>query len=242
MAARLARLHAVSSRRRCGAGRAQHSRSSPLRLACLPLLPATDPAHLAPLSDPAAFLDIWTPLSRGADPPLEQVLAALCLCGMGHATALSWLWPPLLLLLLLHECCRPAGPAAAAAAAVAHTRTPARTSGANPLPPGLPCRPPLPPAPSLQMLPGDSDASPAELARVEKFMKGRLAAAAEHFNRDSKKGFQFLQVTLIGRAGLVSPVLWEGGWRLGSAAMEPKGLSVRAGGQFKIALWVSCGF
>lgn len=33
-----------------------------------------------------------------------------------------------------------------------------------------------------------------ETARVEKHVKSRLAVAAEHFNRDYKKGFQFLQV------------------------------------------------
>ena len=56
---------------------------------------------------------------------------------------------------------------------------------------------PAAPAHFRQMLPSGSDASPAELARVEKFLKGRLAAAAEHFNRDSKKGFQFLQASLF---------------------------------------------
>ena len=33
-----------------------------------------------------------------------------------------------------------------------------------------------------------------ETARVEKHVKSRLAVAAAHFNRDYKKGFQFLQV------------------------------------------------
>ena len=33
-----------------------------------------------------------------------------------------------------------------------------------------------------------------ETALLEKWVKNRLAAAAEHFNRDYKKGFQFLQV------------------------------------------------
>ena len=35
-----------------------------------------------------------------------------------------------------------------------------------------------------------------ETARVEKHVKSRLAVAADHFNRDYKKGFQFLQVRL----------------------------------------------
>jgi hypothetical protein len=42
------------------------------------------------------------------------------------------------------------------------------------------------------MLGGAAD-SPAETARAEKYLKGRLAAAADHFNRDQKKGFQYLQ-------------------------------------------------
>jgi len=36
------------------------------------------------------------------------------------------------------------------------------------------------------------------MARLEKHLKGRLAAAAEHFNRDHKKGFQYLQVSAPG--------------------------------------------
>lgn len=56
-----------------------------------------------------------------------------------------------------------------------------------------------------------------ETARVEKHVKSRLAVAADHFNRDYKKGFQFLQVSnpffsaslflgasVFGSAGLVS--------------------------------------
>ncbi|GAB4821173.1 hypothetical protein N2152v2_008219 [Parachlorella kessleri] len=38
-----------------------------------------------------------------------------------------------------------------------------------------------------------SSSRAAEMARLEKHLKGRLAAAAEHFNRDHKKGFQYLQ-------------------------------------------------
>ena len=33
-----------------------------------------------------------------------------------------------------------------------------------------------------------------ETAALEKLLKNRLAAAAEHFNRDYKKGFLYLQV------------------------------------------------
>ena len=45
------------------------------------------------------------------------------------------------------------------------------------------------------------DDSVAELARVEKHLKGRLAAAAEHFNRDQKKGLQYLQVSRAAARG-----------------------------------------
>lgn len=34
-----------------------------------------------------------------------------------------------------------------------------------------------------------------ETAVLEKLLKTRLAAAAEHFNRDYKKGFLYLQVS-----------------------------------------------
>ncbi|EFN55517.1 hypothetical protein CHLNCDRAFT_133932 [Chlorella variabilis] len=80
----------------------------------LPLNPA-DSGGTAPLSDPPAFLDIWSPLACGAYPPLDAMLG------------------------------------------------------------------------------GGGGGGPAEAARVEKYLKGRLAAAAEHFNRDQKKGFQYLQ-------------------------------------------------
>ena len=33
-------------------------------------------------------------------------------------------------------------------------------------------------------------------ARHEKYVKGKLSVAADHFNRDYKKGFQYLQVPL----------------------------------------------
>ena len=44
-----------------------------------------------------------------------------------------------------------------------------------------------------------------ETARVEKHVKSRLAVAAAHFNRDYKKGFQFLQVC----SGYVSCSTWH---------------------------------
>ena len=34
----------------------------------------------------------------------------------------------------------------------------------------------------------------AAAARYEKYVKGKLSVAADHFNRDYKKGFQYLQV------------------------------------------------
>ena len=36
-----------------------------------------------------------------------------------------------------------------------------------------------------------------ETAILEKLVKNRLAVAAEHFNRDYKKGFQYLQVVML---------------------------------------------
>lgn len=55
------------------------------------------------------------------------------------------------------------------------------------------------------MLPPGGEEDPAEVARVEKFLKGRLVSAAEHFNRSEKKGFQYLQVLLRGLLSLLTP-------------------------------------
>eukprot|EP00887_Chlorella_sp_A99_P008000 scaffold12.g8000.t1 len=78
-----------------------------------------DPGHLAPLSDPPAFVDIWTPLCAGRHPPVLRAVGGALRDG--------------------------------------------REGGV------------------------------AEVARAEKYLKGRLATAAEHFNRDQKKGFAYLQ-------------------------------------------------
>ena len=43
-------------------------------------------------------------------------------------------------------------------------------------------------------VPGSDGQSVATVALLEKHAKTRLAVAADHFNRDYKKGFQFLQV------------------------------------------------
>lgn len=48
-----------------------------------------------------------------------------------------------------------------------------------------------PPIAEMAGLP--ADASLADIARAEKALKAKIVAAAEHFNRDQKKGFQFLQ-------------------------------------------------
>ena len=48
-----------------------------------------------------------------------------------------------------------------------------------------------PPIAEMTGLP--ADASSADVARAEKALKAKIVAAAEHFNRDQKKGFQFLQ-------------------------------------------------
>ncbi|PSC74405.1 ARF guanine-nucleotide exchange factor GNOM isoform B [Micractinium conductrix] len=89
-----------------------------------------DAASTAALEDPPAFVDIWTALSAGQHPPLEQLL-------------------------------------------------------------GLP----------------DGSATPADLARAEKALKGKLAAAADHFNREQKRGFQYLQSVKLLPAPLEPTVL-----------------------------------
>ena len=49
------------------------------------------------------------------------------------------------------------------------------------------------------------DAGPSALtiaARHEKYVKGKLSVAADHFNRDYKKGFQYLEVSLAAAANM----------------------------------------
>ena len=42
-----------------------------------------------------------------------------------------------------------------------------------------------------------ADSALALAARVEKQVKQRLTVAADHFNRDYRKGFQYLQVSAL---------------------------------------------
>ena len=55
-------------------------------------------------------------------------------------------------------------------------------------------------------VPHSSGQSVATVALLERHAKTRLAVAADHFNRDYKKGFQFLQVR-PGLAQIRSPCL-----------------------------------
>lgn len=188
-----ARARLAASALRCAApalGVLAHFACPP---ALSPLDPApttrTDAAHLAPLADPAAYLDIWTPLAHGADPPLEQVRAARAAALLRRCVA-AWARRQRRQLL----CC---GRGAVWLHALANARV-WHLAGPGP----------------MQLLGGAGGAPPssADLARVEKFLKGRLAAAAEHFNRDQKKGFQYLQVggSLGASAGAARPVTGGG--------------------------------
>ena len=65
--------------------------------------------------------------------------------------------------------------------------------------------------PPLAITAGGEDGSPAHglsplaaAARYEKYVKGKLSVAADHFNRDYKKGFQYLQVTWSGAETLAA--------------------------------------
>jgi len=48
---------------------------------------------------------------------------------------------------------------------------------------------------------GNAETEAATAILLEKHAKLRLAVAADHFNRDYKKGFQFLQVPFVTSAG-----------------------------------------
>ena len=50
--------------------------------------------------------------------------------------------------------------------------------------------------PAPMASPADGASALTTAARHEKFVKGKLSVAADHFNRDYKKGFQYLQVML----------------------------------------------
>lgn len=66
----------------------------------------------------------------------------------------------------------------------------------------------------VQLAGSNGQSSVADMARLEKHLKGRLAAAAEHFNRDQKKGLQYLQVCVLCVYGGwdCSTCRWMGGW------------------------------
>lgn len=68
------------------------------------------------------------------------------------------------------------------------------------------CNGQQPPITNGMQVPGGGTASWVDIVRMEKYLKGRLAVAADHFNRDHKKGFQFLQALNLLPAKGLDPV------------------------------------
>ena len=63
---------------------------------------------------------------------------------------------------------------------------------------------------------GGAEASALTVAaRHEKYVKGKLSVAADHFNRDYKKGFQYLQVLLGSWRG--QPCSFRHAWQAASS-------------------------
>ena len=156
------------------------------------------------LPDPPAYVDIWTPLCEGRPVPVLEVRGRAGRGWAGRARVVGFLRLP-------------EEPAPAAGARPAGTRQLLRPGGSSCIAgarrvlcscwawaaraahPRLTWHSPrsfLPP--QLLGLGSTRSASPADVARAEKQLKARLVAAAEHFNRDQKKGYQYLQARPFG--------------------------------------------
>jgi hypothetical protein len=139
-------------------------------------------------------VDVWAPICKGANLPAEQILGA---CPTAAAAAAA------------------AAATAAAEMALAGDLSQQQQqqqfySSRSYFPGSLwPNSNSMPVLNDMQQqysppcLSGTAAAAAAEVAAFEKGLKHRVMLAVEHFNKDHKKGFQFLQV----RHG---PVAWSG--------------------------------
>jgi len=166
------------------------------------------PPQLQPVTSLDHFVDVWGPICRGENPPLDQILgdqaaAALSAAAAGAAAAAAGAKP-------LRDSASSGGYSTygsyLAAASGSDLRRinssnagsssnlfhKARSSGR------------LEQQLQEQELSGYAAAIAAETAAFEKGLKQRVALAVDHFNKDYKKGFQFLQVCWQGAS-------WGGG-------------------------------
>lgn len=159
------------------------------------------PPQLQPATALDHFVDVWGPICHGGNPPLDQILgdqaaAALTAAAAGAAAAAAAGKP-------LRDSASSGGYSTygsylAAAMGSSELRLIASSNASSSgnlfgksrscgrFDQGL----------SEQELSGYAAAIAAETAAFEKGLKQRVMLAVDHFNKDYKKGFQFLQVWL----------------------------------------------
>ncbi|KAF8061912.1 hypothetical protein HT031_004172 [Scenedesmus sp. PABB004] len=140
------------------------------------------PPQLQPMSCPGRYIDVWGPVCRGDSPPLDQILggapasaAALAAAAAADAEAARGAAPS------PHARRLSAGPGSRADRAGGGGAPAAAGAGAA----------------GWATPTGPAAASAAEVAAFEKGLKQRVLLAVETFNRDYKKGFQFLQANKL---------------------------------------------
>lgn len=156
------------------------------------------PPQLQPATALGKFVDVWGPICRGEDPPLDQILgeqAAAALTAAAGAAAAggkpmrdsassggysTYAYGPYLAAAMgSSELRRIASSNASSSGNLfGKSRSCGRFDQALP----------------EQELSGYAAAVAAETAAFEKGLKQRVMLAVDHFNKDYKKGFQFLQV------------------------------------------------
>lgn len=122
------------------------------------------PLQLQPTSCLGRYIDVWGPVCRGQNPPMEHILG-----GTGVAAAVMQVEKVA------------GGSSSDLPGRSVDKRHLYRCSSSN--------------QGSYGSLTGAAAAAAAELAAFEKGLKQRVMLAVDHFNKDYKKGFQFLQVS-----------------------------------------------
>ena len=158
------------------------------------LLNSASPPH-----DKANICAVWDALCLGLPPPLALTSPGNSPCVQGESLLELPIWG--LCILQLHT--RPSSQSLAGCPALSTLDEPAPNGkGCTPLE-RCHCCMPADGSVAENGVHGSHGQSVATVALLEKHAKTRLAVAADHFNRDYKKGFQFLQVW----QGCCTPVL-----------------------------------
>lgn len=176
------------------------------------------PPQLQPATTLDRFVDVWGPICRGENPPLDLILgdqAPAALLAAAAAAAAGG--KPLRDSASSGGFSAHAGYLAGAASGNDLRRISSKNAGSSGnLLVGKSCsmgrfEQALP----EQELSGYAAAIAAETAAFEKGLKQRVMLAVDHFNKDYKKGFQFLQVR-IGAMYLsnVRDVHWHPTWKV----------------------------